>query len=223
MFDIRLQFSLLIICGILAILVTETGSLVLAAFAILLLVCQNQYRLGFNWLIIYGCFFITRYLISTYMSASFLNVLLLMLLIALKTLPTLIIASGLSKVPSGKLLASLQKLKIPESILLTLTVALRFFPILRTESNIIGENARIRGISLKIPKNWLRLNQMFEFAIIPLLMRTIRLADDLSASAMTRGIDAPGKKTSHYAIAFRPKDSIGLLLGLCMFGTLWIS
>ncbi|MGG1607890.1 energy-coupling factor transporter transmembrane component T [Bacillus wiedmannii] len=223
MFDARLQFTLLIIWGFLAISATNTGSLMLAAFAILLLICQNQYRLGFKWFIIYGCLFFAHYFISTYMNASILNVFLLMLLIALKTLPTLIIASGLSKVPSGQLLASLQKLKIPESILLTLTVALRFFPILRTESKIIGENVRIRGISLKSPKNWLRLNQMFEYAIIPLLMRTIRLADDLSASATTRGIDAPCKKTSHYAIAFRPKDSIALLLGLCMFGTLWIS
>lgn len=223
MFDVRLQFTLLIICGFLAISVTNTGSLMLAAFAILLLICQNQYRLGFKWFIIYGCLFFTHYFISTYINAPILNALLLMLLIALKTLPTFIIASGLSKVPSGQLLASLQKLKIPDSILLTLTVALRFFPILRAESKIIGENVRIRGISLKSPKNWLRLNQMFEYAIIPLLMRTIRLADDLSASATTRGIDAPCKKTSHYAIAFRPKDSIALLLGLCMFGTLWIS
>lgn len=223
MFDVRLQFSLLIICGFLAIFVTETGSLILAALAILQLVCQNQYRLGLNWLIIYVCLFLARYLISTYMSASFLNVFLLMLLISLKILPTFIIASGLSKVPSGQLLASLQKLNIPKSILLTLTVALRFFPILRVESKIIGDNARLRGISLKSPKNWLHFHQTFEYTIIPLLMRTIRLADDLSASATTRGIDAPGKKTSHYAIAFRPKDSLGLLFGLCMFGTLWIS
>lgn len=71
---------------------------------------------------------------------------------------------------------------------------LRFFPILRAESKIIRENVRTRGISLKSPKNWIRLNQVFEYAIIPLLMRTIRLADDLSASATTRGIDAPCKK-----------------------------
>ena len=55
---------------------------------------------------------------------------------------------------------------------------------------------RTRGISLKSPKNWIRLNQVFEYAIIPLLMRTIRLADDLSASATTRGIDAPCKNKS---------------------------
>nr|WP_258404125.1 energy-coupling factor transporter transmembrane component T [Bacillus cereus] len=223
MFDVRLQFTLLILCGFLTISVTNNGSLVLALFAVFLLICQNQYRLGVKWFILYSCLFLAHYFISTYINAPILNTFLLVVLIALKTLPTFIIASGLSKVPSGQLLASLQKLKIPESVLLTLTVALRFFPILRAESKIIRENVRTRGISLKSPKNWIRLNQVFEYAIIPLLMRTIRLADDLSASATTRGIDAPCKKTSHYAIAFCPKDSIALLLGLCMFGTLWIS
>ncbi|MGG1657966.1 energy-coupling factor transporter transmembrane component T [Brevibacillus sp. NRS-1366] len=223
MFDVRLQFSLLLICGCLAIFVTEAGSLVLGSIALLLLVCQSHYRLGFNWLLSYSGFVLLRYFIANYMSDTFLNIFLFMLSITLKTLPTVIIASGLAKVPSGKLLASLQKLKIPESILLTFTIALRFFPILRTESKIIGENAKIRGISFKQPKNWLHLQQMFEYAIIPLLMRTIRLADDLSASATTRGIDAPCQKTSHYEIAFRPKDAVGLIVGLSMLSTLWIA
>ncbi|RST60384.1 energy-coupling factor transporter transmembrane protein EcfT [Siminovitchia terrae] len=222
MFDVRLQFGLLLICGCLAIFVNETGSLVLAAIAILLLACQNQYRLGINWFLMYCGLLLARYLITNYLSDTFLNVFLLMLLIALKTLPTIIIASGLAKVPSGKLIASLQKLKVPESILLTFTVALRFFPILRAESKIIGENAMIRGISFKQAKNWLHPLQMFEHSMIPLLMRTIRLADDLSASATTRGIDAPCKKTSHYEIAFQPKDAVGLAAGLGMLSTLWI-
>lgn len=223
MFDVRLQFGLLLICGCLTIFVTEAGSFVLAAIAILLLLCQKQYRLGFNWLLIYSAFVLARYLITNYLSDTFLNVFLLMLLITLKILPTIIIASGLAKIPSGKLIASLQKLKIPQSILLTFTVALRFFPILRIESKIIGENAKIRGISFKQPKNWLHPLQMFEYAIIPLLMRTIRLADDLSASATTRGIDAPCQKTSHYKIAFRPKDAVGIVVGLSMLSTLWIT
>ena len=54
---------------------------------------------------------LAHYFISTYINAPILNTFLLVVLIALKTLPTFIIASGLSKVPSGQLLASLQNLK----------------------------------------------------------------------------------------------------------------
>ena len=58
---------------------------------------------------------------------SIFNVFSFLLFISIKLLPALIIASSLSTIPVGKLLASLQKLAIPNSILLTFTVALRFF------------------------------------------------------------------------------------------------
>ena len=222
MFDARIQFMLLLLCGSLAVFVTNTGAMALAILAIAFVLLQGYLRLAAQWFIFYFIFSALLLLLYTVDGNGILNAALLMLAITSKMLPTLIFASSLAKVPTGRLLSSLQKINVPKSILLTLAVALRFFPVLRSESKLIQENAHIRGISLRQLKNWRKPLLLFEYAIVPLLMRTIRLADDLSAAASTRGIDAPYKKTSHHHIAFRTYDSVACLFFFLLIGTLWI-
>ena len=222
MFDARIQFMLLLLCGSLAVFVTNTGAMALAILAIAFVLLQGYFRLAAQWFIFYFIFSALLLLLYTVDGNGILNAALLMLAITSKMLPTLIFASSLAKVPTGRLLSSLQKINVPKSILLTLAVALRFFPVLRSESKLIQENAHIRGISLRQLKNWRKPLLLFEYAIVPLLMRTIRLADDLSAAASTRGIDAPYKKTSQHHIAFRTYDSVACLFFFLLIGTLWI-
>lgn len=194
-FDARIQFFMLLLCSIIALFITVESTILLILLALITLLLQGLYTHFFTWLFMGGLIGIFYYLIQLNPQSIF-NVFSFLLFISIKLLPALIIASSLSTIPVGKLLASLQKLAIPNSILLTFTVALRFFPILRMESKIINEHAKIRGISYRQIKNWIKPKQLFEYTIVPLLMRTIKLADDLSAAATTRGIDAPTKKAA---------------------------
>jgi len=214
-FDARIQFFMLLLCSIIALFITVESTILLILLALITLLLQGLYTHFFTWLFMGGLIGIFYYLIQLNPQSIF-NVFSFLLFISIKLLPALIIASSLSTIPVGKLLASLQKLAIPNSILLTFTVALRFFPILRMESKIINEHAKIRGISYRQIKNWIKPKQLFEYTIVPLLMRTIKLADDLSAAATTRGIDAPNKKSSVYAIQFGYNDYLAILLLLCM-------
>lgn len=214
-FDARIQFFMLLLCSIIALFITVESTILLIFLALTTLLLQGLYTHFFTWLFMGGLIGIFYYLIQLNPQSIF-NVFSFLLFISIKLLPALIIASSLSTIPVGKLLASLQKLAIPNSILLTFTVALRFFPILRMESKIINEHAKIRGISYMQIKNWIKPKQLFEYTIVPLLMRTIKLADDLSAAATTRGIDAPTKKSSVYAIQFGYYDYLAILLLLCM-------
>nr|WP_279381641.1 energy-coupling factor transporter transmembrane component T [Enterococcus sp. DIV2402] len=112
--------------------------------------------------------------------------------------PVIMFASILQEVPSGQMISSLQKLKIPKNILITLVVTLRFFPIIKMENDTIQISAKLRGLSFSQPKNWLHPLNSFEYTFVPLMMRTLKITDELAASAMTKGIDYPKKRTSIY-------------------------
>lgn len=212
-FDIRLQFLMLLACSSIIPFIGENEIFWLVGVALLFLICQGLWRLCLYWQVSYTLLLLVYFAITNYLGVSFFwSWIGIFLSIGIMLGPVLMIASSLAVVPSGKLIASLQMLKIPNSLIVTMTVALRFFPILRMEAKIINENAMIRGISLKQVSNWRHGMLLYEYAIVPLLMRTIKLGDDLSASATTRGIDAPVKKSSMYQIRFSIFDLLAVLL-----------
>ena len=43
---------------------------------------------------------------------------------------------------------------------------------------------------------------MFESAVVPVMLRCAKIADELAAAAVARGIDRPGRKTSYNAPRF---------------------
>jgi energy-coupling factor transporter transmembrane protein EcfT len=139
--------------------------------------------------------------------------------LALRFTPVLAAGRILENVPTGKLMIAFQKMGVSRSITITLAVALRFFSVLREESKAIQITARLRGVSLTSPRNWLHLLRNFEYTFVPLMMRTLRISDELSAAAATKGIDYPYPRTSLYSLRFGSADlGIGLYLVLGILG-----
>lgn len=59
---------------------------------------------------------------------------------------------------------------------------------------------------------------MMEYCLTPLLLRSVKIAEDLSAAAMTRGIENPGKRESYFDVCIVRKD----VLAIICYGA-WIS
>ena len=106
-----------------------------------------------------------------------------------------------------ELIVAMENMKMPREVTIPLAVMLRFIPSLLKEINYIRDAMKIRGIRLGIGHPI----RSMEYLLVPLLMRTLKISDELSASAMTRGIDYPGKKTHYKEIRFGFKDAIFLL------------
>lgn len=47
-----------------------------------------------------------------------------------------------------------------------------------------------------------------EYAVVPLIIRSMKIADELATSAMTRGLDLETKRTSYREICLRLKDFV---------------
>ncbi|HHV13067.1 MAG TPA: energy-coupling factor transporter transmembrane protein EcfT [Clostridiales bacterium] len=218
--DPRIQLIILILMGCLVLFANVNQLMALNGFSLLFLILNGKYRKAFNSIVFLVLIYGMHHVIQQ-SDQQFIKLLGFFTFLALRFMPILLIASVLQDVPSGRLIASLQKIKIPKNILITFSVTLRFFPIMQYESEAIQMSSKLRGLSFKQPKNWLHPLNSFEYTIVPLMMRTLKISDELAASASTKGIDYPAMRTSIYVIQVKWFDVSMVVLfvvwSICVF------
>lgn len=104
--------------------------------------------------------------------------------------------------------AAMDRLKLPKKLSIPIVVLLRFFPTLAEEYHSIADAMKMRGIRFggKHP------GKMLEYRMIPFLMSSMRIGDELSAAAITRGLGAPVERTSIARCGFGKMDIVMLVL-----------
>lgn len=125
-------------------------------------------------------------------------------------------------VPASDFVATLHRFRAPSWLVIPLTVMLRFIPQARQEFLAITEAMALRGIPLG-PGAWLRHPlRSIEYLTVPLLVSCSRLADDLTASGMVRGLGGRQSPTPLTISCFTWRDALAMfafaaLLGLAIF------
>lgn len=113
----------------------------------------------------------------------------------------------------SELIAALQASHIPQVIVIPVAIILRFLPSLKQDVLYIKQGMKTRGVGLSFWRIISHPAQTYEGFLIPILMRLLMTATELSASAETRGISYPCEKTHYILVDFRLRDSI-LLIGM---------
>jgi energy-coupling factor transport system permease protein len=106
-------------------------------------------------------------------------------------------------------MAAMRKMRVTEKITVPLSVMFRFFPTVREEYAAIGDAMRMRGVSLAGGKPV----KMLEYRFVPMMMCSLKIGEELSAAALTRGFGAPVKRTNVCKIGFHAQDIV--LMALC--------
>ena len=109
-----------------------------------------------------------------------------------------IAANLLLNIPSGKVIAIFQKMPF-RNITLILIIMIRFAPTVAGEFGAVMEAMTIRGFLGDAKKVLLHPLKTLEYAIVPMIFRTIKTGDELSAAAVIKGVDNPCKKESYYS------------------------
>ena len=120
--------------------------------------------------------------------------------------------------PIGLLMSALEKLKVPQSLVITLSVMFRFFPTLGEEYRCIKNAMKMRGIGLNALNVIRRPLMTLEYVMVPLLSSASRIGDELAAAGHTKGVDAPGKKIRYKNARFGIADifaSLYIIAGFC--------
>ena len=109
-------------------------------------------------------------------------------------------------------IATFKKLHFPNWLLIPIAVMLRFFPAVREDYHHIRKAMAFRGIGTSPIDLIKQPVKTIEYILIPLLMNATQVAEDLTVSALTKGLSIPGRHTSIVELEWTMMD--WLLLGL---------
>ena len=125
----------------------------------------------------------------------------------------------------SEFVAAMERMHVPEKIVIPVSVVFRFFPTVKEEYAAIRDAMKMRGITtLRSPMKMLEYRVvplMMSIAKIgePLMMSIAKIGEELSAAALTRGLGAPQKRTNICKIGFGPLDIFFFLLAIpCWVG-----
>ena len=171
------------------------------------LVVQSYVRQAIKYLIICGIFVILRVLsggegITFLMPEMF-------LFMVLRILMMVMAAQPIFGMPPGEVVAVFKKIHAPDSIALPITFMLRFFPTVRSEFSDVFASLKLRGLL-----SWKHPFDALEYIVTPVIFRSSRIAEELAASAESRGISNPGRHTCRRKIVFRPVDCIMCIIAV---------
>lgn len=132
-----------------------------------------------------------------------------------KIFPCGLLASILmATITVSEFMAALTKMKAPKSMIVPLTILLRYFPTISEDRTRIVKALKVRGITTGIKGFFQHPYQTIECIYVPLMMSASRRADELSMAAITRGIENPKPRTSVEEVRFKIGDFIGIVLFL---------
>lgn len=113
---------------------------------------------------------------------------------------------------ASRTLAALRNLHLPERLIMIVAVIFRFFPVLSGDMKLLRQSIRTRG-AFATPLQKLRaLPSYIEILTVPMALRVIRIAETLSASAETRGIDLTRRKSNYLSLRFSAWDAVFCVL-----------
>ncbi len=121
----------------------------------------------------------------------------------------------------SELIAAMYSIRIPKSITITFAMTLRFFPTFGEEVHNIYNAMKLRGITVSFRNLFTRPVLLFEAMVIPVIMRSVSIAEELAASAVTRGIDNPAKRTLFVVLKIKKSDLLILAVFVVLSAVLF--
>lgn len=202
--DVRTKILCLFFCNLL-FLYNVTGLLeyVLLASLLLLQISYGQWQKALVYLLI----FLVSLVYADFGNVSLPDGLAILLVGTRRLLPSFM-AGGLllSTTTSYDLVHGLRKWRLPESLLLTLAVCLRFLPMIGQTSRQLHRNLRLRGCFTS-PWDYLRYPHRYvSYLIVPLLFTLLAQAEDLTTAVMTKGLSLEKKVSTAYPQRFGALD-----------------
>ncbi|MBM7367307.1 energy-coupling factor transporter transmembrane component T [Gordonia hydrophobica] len=128
-----------------------------------------------------------------------------------------VVAHLLSTTDIGDFTGALRAARTPQVILVPATVMLRFFPIVADETRAVWAAMRLRqltGVGALLRHPMLVVEQL----VVPTIASSLRIADDLTASGLVRGVTDPGPTTTFHRPRLTAVDAGALLGAAVLFG-----
>lgn len=108
----------------------------------------------------------------------------------------------------SEFMAALNRMKVPKNVVIPITVMIRYIPMIQEDWGYIKDSMKMRDVA---PSFWgliTRPSMTIECVYVPLMMAASKMADEISAAAVTRGIENPAPRSCMKQIHFSISDII---------------
>lgn len=111
----------------------------------------------------------------------------------------------------SEFIAAMDRMHVTKKLSVPISVMFRFFPTIKEEYRNVQDAMKLRGVgSFRDPI------KMLEYRMVPFLMSVVSIGNDLSASALTRALNSPDRRTNVCNIGFTKRD-IFTFAGMIIF------
>lgn len=124
----------------------------------------------------------------------------------------LVLCTLIGRDEAARTIAALRKCHVPERIIVICSVVFRFFPTLSEDMKLMNQSIETRGAFSSTVQKLKAFPEYIEIHTVPMALRVIRIAEALSASAETRGIDLKRKRSSYISVNFGVWDILFIVI-----------
>ncbi len=175
------------------------------------LLTAKKYKTGIGYILIYSASFLA-FVFWGDKTSGIINFLLLGICgILARFLPCMMMgAYMISTTTVSEFTAAMQRMHLSDKIIIPLSVMFRFFPTVIDEFVSINAAMKMRDIRI----GGRNFSKMFEYRIVPLMTCCVKIGEELSAAALTRGLGGTVHRTNICRIGFHIQDILAILLCL---------
>lgn len=186
----------------------------LSVIPFVLLITAKKYKTALVGVIIAGIGFALQLAVQPFLSGLPSFAVMLCGQVITKFVPSIMMANyAVSTTTVIEFMAAMGRMKLSDKITIPMTVMFRFVPTIKEEFSSINSAMKMRDISLTGKKK----GHLVEYRIVPVIMCCMRINDELSASALTRGLGGDVKRTNVCMVKFGIADIIVFILSAAIF------
>lgn len=217
-FDPRTKILLLIVIGIIMMSGKMTGAeyilrLICVAVPFLLLVSIRRIKAAIGYvLLLYGAVLCEGFVVPHTSGALNLIIMTICGVISRFCPGYLMGWYVVNSTSVSEFITAMEKMHSPNLVTIPMSVMFRYFPTLKEEYASIHDAMKMReiGQSIKNPFTYV------EYILVPIMMSTLQIANDLSAASLTKGLGTKGKRTHICKIGMKAPDWIVTSALICM-------
>lgn len=215
--DPRTKIAVMLLINVAAFTMREWYVLALtAAVPLSLLALSARRRTAAIWTVVYA---LALYAHAVWVDAlpGGWNLLIVMLSgVVCRMLPALLMGYFLlSTTTVSEFVAAMERMHIPKQIIIPFSVMFRFFPTIREELASINDAMRMRSVGLGKTRGGPAA--LMEYRLVPLLISCVKIGEDLSSSALTRGMGSPVQRTNICRIGVHAIDVAYIVAAMGVF------
>lgn len=188
--------------------------IVLAAIPMLLLLSAKKWKSTVLYLLIFGGSLCLEIFGIAYLTGTANSIAIVIVGLFLRFTPGIVMGYFVVTTTTvSEFVAAMDRIRLPQQITIPMSVLFRFFPTVMEEWSAIGDAMRMRGVRFGGGK----AGAILEYRIVPMMICSVKIGEELSQAALTRGLGGPVKRTNICKLGFHVQDIFFLLICLGAF------